>query len=81
MERRNVGPGVIVEGNRPVGIVSDRNIALQVAARGVALHTPVSQVISAPVKTVERDDGVFDATQTMRDAGVRRLPAVDDDGP
>jgi CBS domain-containing protein len=80
MERRNVGAVVIVESHRPVGIISDRDIALQVAAHGVAIQTPVSRVMSAPVKTVGRDDGVLDTTQTMRDEGVRRLPVVDDDG-
>ena len=80
MERRNVGAVVIVDGKRPLGIVSDRDIALHVAARGVSIQTPVSRVMVAPVKTVGRDDGVLDTTQTMREAGVRRLPVVDDDG-
>lgn len=80
MERRNVGAVVVVEDRRPIGIISDRDVALHVAARGLPIQAPVSNVMSAPVKTVGRDDGIFDTTQTMRDEGVRRLPVVDDDG-
>ena len=36
--------------------------------------------MSTPVQTVHRDDGVFDTTQAMQEARVRRLPVVGDDG-
>jgi len=79
MERRNVGAVVVVEHDRPVGIVTDRDLALQLAARGISPATPVARIMSTPPVTVGRDEGVFDTTQTMKEAGVRRLPVVDDD--
>lgn len=80
MEQHNVGAIVLAEDRRPVGIITDRDLALHVAARGVSLQTPVARVMTAPVQTVGRDDGVFCTTHSMREAGVRRLPVVDDDG-
>ncbi len=80
MERHNVGAVVIAENHRPVGIVTDRDLALQLGARGVSPRTPVGEWMTAPVKTVSSDDGVFDTSQVMRESGVRRLPVVDDDG-
>jgi CBS domain-containing protein len=80
MEEHHVGAVVIVENHKPVGIVTDRDLALQVVARGVSPQTPVVRVMSTPVQTIYQDEGVFDTTQAMMSAGVRRLPVVDEDG-
>jgi CBS domain-containing protein len=79
MDRHNVGTVIIVEHGRPVGMVTDRDLALQVIARGASPQKPVGEVMSAPVKTVDRDEGVFDTTRAMMDAKVRRLPVVGED--
>lgn len=78
MEEHNVGAVVLVENHKPVGIITDRDLALRVVAHGLPPQTPVKNVMSTPVHTAYRDDGVFDTTQLMMDAGVRRLPVVDD---
>jgi CBS domain-containing protein len=80
VEQHNVGAVVVVENRRPAGIVTDRDLALQLGARGLPVQTPILKIMNAPVKTVTRDDGVFDATQSMMEYRVRRLPVVDDDG-
>jgi len=80
MEQHNVGAVVLAENHRPVGIVTDRDLALHIAAHGVPLQAPAARVMSTPVMTVGRDDGVFDTTQSMMESGVRRLPVVDEDG-
>ncbi|HYV37399.1 MAG TPA: CBS domain-containing protein [Gemmataceae bacterium] len=79
MERHNVGAIVVVENGRPAGIVTDRDLALQVVARGVSPQKAVRDIMTAPVKTVEQSEGVFDTTRTMMDAKVRRLPVVGED--
>jgi len=80
MERHNVGAVVIVENHRPVGIVTDRDLALQLGARGVPPRTPVGEAMSTPATTISLDDGVFDTSQVLKESGVRRLPVVDEDG-
>jgi CBS domain-containing protein len=80
MEEHNVGAVVITEASRPVGIVTDRDLALELGARGVPPSTPVVRVMSTPVETISSDEGVFAATQRMMDCRVRRLPVVDDEG-
>jgi CBS domain-containing protein len=77
MERHNVGAVVILEGHRPVGVVTDRDLALHLGARGASLHLPAAAVMSRPVYTVNCNMGVFDATRAMKKFGVRRLPVVD----
>jgi CBS domain-containing protein len=79
MREHNVGAVVVVEGQKPVGIVTDRDLALALGAQGVASRVPVGGVMTKPVRTIPDGAGVFAATQCMRDAGVRRLPIVDND--
>jgi CBS domain-containing protein len=69
-----------VEGQKPVGIVTDRDLALALGADGVNPQAPVESVMTKPVRTIPDGAGIFAATQCMRDAGVRRLPVVDKEG-
>jgi CBS domain-containing protein len=80
MEEHNVGAVVLAENRQPVGILTDRDLALQVAARGVSPQASAARVMSTPVQTAGRDDGIFDTTRSMMESGKRRLPVVDDDG-
>lgn len=80
MEQHNVGAVVIVENQRPVGIVTDRDLALELGARGTSPQTPVVKVMATPVEIVPQDVGVFGATQAMQEWNVRRLVIVDDNG-
>ncbi len=80
MEQHNVGAVVVVENGTPQGVVTDRDLALRLGSHGASPRAPVASIMSAPVKTVRFDAGVFDTTRTLMESGVRRLPVVDDDG-
>lgn len=76
-----VGSVVVTEGDDPIGIVTDRDLAL-----GVLLEerdpdaTTAADVMSDGVHTIDVDAGFYEATQRMNEANVRRLPVVDDGG-
>lgn len=80
MGKHNVGSVVIVEGLRPVGIVTDRDLALAVVGRGISPQVTAATIMSTQLRVVGRDDGVFDTTRAMNESGVRRLPVVDPGG-
>jgi CBS domain-containing protein len=80
MEQNNVGTVVITEEQRPVGIVTDRDIALAVAAHGLSPKDRVGDVMTTPVATIERHEGVFKATKRMKENALRRLVVVDELG-
>jgi CBS domain-containing protein len=80
MQEHNVGTVVIVEDQRPVGIVTDRDLALALGAQGVAPQAPVQKEMASHVRTIPDDAGIYTATKYMRDCEVRRLPVVDGDG-
>ena len=80
MERKKVGSVIITEGTRPVGIVTDRDLAMAVCVHGVSARERVQNVMTCPVATIGKDEGVFNATQKMMDNAVRRLPVVEEHG-
>jgi CBS domain-containing protein len=80
MREHNVGTITIVENRKPVGIITDRDLAVAFGARGLSPQTKVKEVMTTPVHTVHRDDGIFATTQCMKEYKVRRLPVVDDEG-
>jgi CBS domain-containing protein len=80
MREHNVGALVVTSGERPVGIITDRDIALALCERGFSVTEPVQQVMSCPVETLRTQDGLYEAARRMMDLGVRRLPVVRDNG-
>jgi CBS domain-containing protein len=79
MQEHNVGMVVVVEDERPVGIVTDRDLALALGVQGVPVWAAVEGVMTRQVVAILDDTDVFAATKFVRECGVRRLPIVDRD--
>ncbi len=82
MRENHIGAVIVIEDaaprNRPVGIVTDRDLVIEVLAMDVNHQTlTAGDVMTANVQTVRESDAVFDAAEAMRRSGVRRLPVVD----
>jgi CBS domain-containing protein len=79
LEEANIGSIVIEEEMMPVGIVTDRDLALRVVARGDDPKTTTAADVMTPDPvTITIDAGLLDVTRLMREHGVRRVPVVDD---
>ena len=70
----------IVEGDKVVGLITDRDIVLQVVAKGGQLSTPASEVMSGDVQTCKEDDNLADAAAQMASHQIRRLIVANDSG-
>lgn len=80
MRRFHVGALLVMEGEgvgKPVGIVTDRDLALQGFA---SQDSTVESAMTPVVATVREDADVHEALETMRAHGVRRLAVTDDHG-
>jgi CBS domain-containing protein len=78
MREHHVGFLVVVEGGKPVGAVTDRDLACRVVAEGrSAAETDVGGVMSRDLVTVSASEGIDQAVQAMRREGVRRLAIMD----
>jgi CBS domain-containing protein len=76
-----VGCVVVTRGLRPVGILTDRDLAIRVVAEGKDPRlTVISDIVTYDATTISRDAGIDAAVRTMREHGVRRLPIVTDEG-
>ncbi len=77
MLEHNVGTVIVTTDGRPAGIVTDRDLALALGARGANAQAAVQEVMTRHVLAIPDDMGVYTATRFMRERGVRRLPIVD----
>jgi CBS domain-containing protein len=80
MARRHVGAVVIIDNEALVGIVTDRDVALALGARGISRKDPIRQIMSSPVATISENEGILAATRLMRNEVTRRLPIVSEAG-
>jgi CBS domain-containing protein len=81
MKQENVGIAPIVEGNRLVGTLTDRDIVLRVIAEGKDPQTiSVREVASTAPVTVDPQEDLDEALRLMATHQVRRLPVVEEDG-
>ena len=77
MRERNVGSVVLVRNGEPVGIVTDRDLALGVLADGRSGEDRARDHASAPVVTGTPGMDVAAACELLVQHGIRRLPIVD----
>jgi len=74
-----VGSVIILGNNKPIGIVTEEDIACKVVALDLKPSTVhVNDIMSTPLITVSADKTVGDAAQMMVKHKVRRLPVVDE---
>jgi CBS domain-containing protein len=81
MRDEDVGLAPIVEGDRLIGTLTDRDIATRVVAEGRDPEsTTVREVASQDVVTIDPQQGLHEALRLMAEHQVRRLPVVEEDG-
>lgn len=74
-----VGALVVVDGDRPVGIVTDRDLVVRVLARGASADGRVDGVMSMGVVALDADDDVEELYAVFGRHAIRRVPVVDHD--
>jgi CBS domain-containing protein len=81
MRDEDVGIAPVVEGERLVGTLTDRDIAVRVVAEGKDPQTiKARDVASTSLITVAPQQDLDEALRLMADHQVRRLPVVENDG-
>jgi CBS domain-containing protein len=81
MRGEDAGLAPIVDGDRLVGVVTDRDIAIRVVAEGRdPQSTKVEEVASQNVVTIDPQQELDEALRLMAQHQLRRLPVVEEDG-
>ncbi len=81
MVDQNVGAVLIVEEEKPVGILTDRDLVVRCVVQGHdCAKTVVGDIMTQNPQSVKATDGIFDVIGTMQENKVRRIPVVDEEG-
>jgi CBS domain-containing protein len=81
MEREDVGCVLVLDNGKPRGILTDRDVVVRCVAKNVDVDDcTVENIMTESLHTVNENDGIFDCIETMKGAGVRRIPVVDQKG-
>src|SRR5436305_10486201 len=81
MRDMDIGDVVVVDSDRLVGVVTDRDIVVRAVAEGIGpADTTLGSVVSRDLVTITPEGTAHDAALLMRDRAVRRLLVCDEDG-
>jgi len=79
MNKFRIGSIIVVSGDRPVGIITERNILQRVVESGIdPMVIKAREIMSAPLITIESHVPLEEAARLMVRHGVKKLPVVDD---
>lgn len=74
MRDESIGSVVITTDEKPIGIVTDRDLTTRVLAEETATPDRAEGVMSTDLCAVEPDAGFYEAAEMMSEYGIRRLP-------
>ena len=77
MLNADAGSIPVTEGDRLIGMITDRDIAVRGVAKGHGPETLVRDLMSSGIVCARIDDNVEDVANKMSEAQVRRLPVID----
>jgi len=78
MDDMAVGAVVVVEDNRPIGIVTDRDLVVRALARGLPPESRVDAVMSPGLVTLDATADLREAIRVFSEHPFRRLPLVEE---
>jgi len=80
MREGDMGAVPIVDSDKLIGIVTDRDIVVRAIAEGKDANCEVGDTMTTELFTVKADDFVFEAIRLMGDKQIRRIPVVGENG-
>lgn len=73
MVRKNIGSVVVTQDDRPVGIVTERDVLKSIAYRRTRPDTRVEEIMSRPLVSIQSDAILAEAAEIMIKKKIRRL--------
>ena len=76
MDKNDCGSLPVGEGDRLVGMITDRDIVIRAVAAGLPADTPIREIMSKEMKYCFENDDVHEVADNMSDIQMRRLPVL-----
>ncbi len=79
MKKSNVGCVIVVDGTKPLGIITERDFVTKVAAEGRPLFTEISEIMSSPLITIDPEETIWEASEIMKKKSIHKLPVKENE--
>jgi len=79
METNNLEAVVVVENNKLVGIVTDRDYTIKLGSHAYPIDTPIGRLMSYPLISIDQDADISVALNLMEENKIKRLPVISGD--
>jgi CBS domain-containing protein len=79
MDQGGIGAIIVKDNDNPVGIITDRDFAVKIAANNLPSDTPVEKTMSSPLITINHSEPISAAAEMMSSKKIRKL-AVSENG-
>ena len=76
MDSKNIGCIVVTKNNYPVGIITERDFVRRVASKEKPLTSTLEDVMSSPLITIDPDETVWEAAESMKVNNIHKLPVI-----
>ena len=78
MSEKMLGCLVVMDGEAPVGIVTERDFVRKVVTKKLPLDVEISEIMSKPLISIDPDSSIREAARVMLENKIRRLPVVEE---
>ena len=77
MTQKEISDLVVVDGKKPIGIITERDFVRRVVAKRMALDCKVAEIMTTPLWVVYADNSLNEAARKMIARKIRRLPVLE----
>ena len=77
MEQGGIGAVIVKKDDHLVGIITDRDYATKIVSHNLSSDTPVEEIMSSPLITINFDESISAAAQRMTSKKIRKLGVTD----
>ncbi|OKY78198.1 MAG: CBS domain containing protein [Candidatus Methanohalarchaeum thermophilum] len=78
MVEKEVGSLVVVDKeNKPIGIITERDLVRKVLSKGKSIGTRIKKVMTEPLVSVNKNEELNEAIRKMRDLNIKKLPVIE----
>lgn len=79
MDEKNIGCVIVTQKDKPVGILTERDFVRRIASKEKPLTSPLEEVMSSPLISIDPDETVWEAAEQMKVKNIHKLPVIDND--
>ncbi|KAF6242413.1 signal transduction protein [Nitrosopumilus sp. b1] len=76
---KRVGSAIVIEDNKPIGIITNRDIVSSIGSFEMLLNAPAKKIMSTPLIHVKPDDSIIDVAEIMTSKNIRKIPVIVND--